>query len=155
MGTQYVVSSNAVAHTGSSASKTILQIATTSSVRAKIVEWGVTFNGTTATNVPCTVFLQRQTSAGTGGVAISSNYGVNGMDEQMPSASTTALQGIWATTEPTAGVILCAPYVPPTSGLVIQYPLGQEPWVKVSSWLGIVVNAPNAVSVNGWIKFEE
>lgn len=155
MGTLYVVSSNAVAHAGSGASKTILQLATTSTVRAKIVEWGVTFNGTSSAATPCTVLLQRQTSAGTGGVAISTNYGPNGIDEQMPAGASTALQGIWATTEPTAGAILCPPFVPPTSGFVIQYPLGQEPWLKVSGWLGIVVNAAAAVNVNAWMKYEE
>lgn len=155
MGTLFVVSANAVAHPGGSAAKTILQLATTSTVRAKIVEWGVTFNGTSSSAVPCTVLLQRQTTSGTGGVAISTNYGPNAIDEQMPAGFSTALQGIWATTEPTAGAVLCPPFVPPTSGFVLQYPLGQEPWIKVSGFLGIVVNAGAAVSVNAWFKYEE
>lgn len=155
MGVLYVVSANAVAHPGGSA-KTILQLATSASIRAKIVEWGVTFNGTSSSATPATVLLQRQTNVGSGGQAITANYGPNNVDESLTStAQSTALQGIWSTTEPTAGAVLCNPYEPPTSGMVLQYPLGQEPWIKVSGFLGIVVNVAAAVNINAWLKFEE
>ena len=150
----YVATASNVAHTGSSADKTILQLITTTTDRIEVVEFGVTFDGVTATNVPVEVRLQRQSTAGTTPVALSTNYDVNALDTVSPAASTTAKKGIWAT-EPTMGNIVWAAKVPPTSGIVVQKPLGQEFKVPVSDRIAIVVNAANAVNVWAYIIWNE
>lgn len=150
----YVATASNVAHTGSSADKTILQLITTSTDRIRVIEYGVTFDGVTATAVPVEVRLQRQTSAGTTPVALASNYDVTALDPASPTASVTAKRGIWAA-EPTMGAILWATKIPPTSGIVIQKPLGQEPVVAVSGFIGIVVNAAAAVNAWAYIIWDE
>jgi hypothetical protein len=155
MGQIYSVSVDGLA-TGT-ALKTILQIATPSGVRAKITEVGVTFDGTTASNTPVLVTLRRQTSAGTGGASITSNFGPNPHNPDAPTANITAQQGptgTW-TAEPTTGKVLRAWRIPPTSGFIFQFPLGQEIEMAVSQWLGIVVTAANAVNCTASITWEE
>lgn len=152
--TLYAAHANNVAHTGSSADKTVLQLITTSTDRIRIVEWGVLFDGVSSSAVPVEVRLQRQTSAGTTPVALATNYDVIALDPASPTASVTAKKGIWAA-EPTMSGIIWAGKVSPTSGLVIQKPLGQEPVIAVSSFVGIVVNAAAAVNAWAYIIWDE
>lgn len=146
---QYVVAVDALAC--GTALKTLLQLATPSTVKAGLIEVSITFDGTVASNRPVLVTLRRQTSAGSGGASIAGNFGPNCQDEQnasTPTALTTAQQGpsgTWAT-EPTTGRVVRAWRVPPTSGYAHQLPLGQEIVIPYSSYLGVVVTADNAVN---------
>jgi hypothetical protein len=151
----YVAIANAVP--SGTALKTILAIATAASDRAELIEWGVTFDSVAASAVPVEARLQRQSTAGTGGAALAANYGPNPQNVSSPAPSATALKGpagTW-TAEPTAGAILRAVLVPPTSGYCQQFPLGQEPKVPVSSWLGIVVTAAANVNVTAYMVWAE
>jgi hypothetical protein len=154
----YIASATGTSYAGvsytSSAEKTILQLITTSTVRAALIEFGVTFNGVNSSNVPAVVNLRRQTTAGTTPVNLDSNAGPEPLDALMPAASTTAKQGLWAT-EPTFAHTAGTWFVPPTSGLVVQFPLGQEIWLKVSDFLGITVAAGANVSVMAYAKWME
>lgn len=147
----FTATANNVAHAGASADKTILQIATPSGSRGHLISATVMFDGVTASNIPVEVRLQRQTNVGTGGVALGTNYGINPLDPASPPSALTALKGIWATTEPSMSSIIMALKVPPTSGVIYQFPLGQEIDIAVSAFFGLVVNAANAVNV--WANF--
>jgi hypothetical protein len=151
----YVATADGIA-TGT-ALKTILQIASAASDKLVVTQISVTFDGVTASAVPVEVRLQRQTSAGTGGAALATNYGINGYDPADGTASATALKGpagTW-TAEPTASSILDVYRVPPTSGIVVQYPLGQEPFVAVSSRIAIVVTSAATVNCTASIFWRE
>jgi hypothetical protein len=140
----YSASADAVALTA--ARKTVLQLATPANIPISIVALDVTFDGVTATAVPVLVTLEQQASAGTGGVALTANWGPNPIDPNNPATTVTALKGPWATTEPVMSKIIKAWRVPPTSGLPYQWPLDQEPVCPASGWLAVVVTPAAAVN---------
>src|SRR5438477_3250357 len=98
--------------TTGTALKTIAQIAAASTDRLELIEWSMSFNGTSASAVPVLVQLNRQTSAGTGGVATTPAL----QDLADAASASTGLTGplaaVW-TAEPTAGVIIYQYYFPP------------------------------------------
>lgn len=153
----YLYTAGVDANATGTALKTILQIATPAGLRAKLVEIGVTFDGVTSSAVPVLVTLRRQTSAGTGAASLAANFGPNPHNPDAATANVTAAQGpagTW-TAEPTTGVVLRAWRVPPTSGLVFQWPLGTEPEMAVSKYLAIVVTSAATVNATAWMTWEE
>lgn len=137
--------------------KTILQIATPSTVRAKITSLDVTFDGVTSTNIPVLVSLRRQTSGGTGSASLASNFGPNPLNPDAPTANVTATQGpagTW-TAEPTTGKVLKVWRISPTAGITYQLPLGQEFEMAVSQYMGVVVTAGAAVNCSVSISWDE
>lgn len=141
--------------TSGTALKTLGQIAASAAVRVELIEWSVSFNGTNASAVPVLVQLNRQTSAGTGGVA-----GLENPHDVAEGASTvTGLTGplaaVW-TGEPTTGLILYADYFTPVGlGPFIQYPLGRGIVLPVSGRIGVTVTAAVAVSCAGHMTWVE
>lgn len=143
----YVATMSAIT-TGTSL-KSLLEIATPAGVRASIKSWWVEFNGTTATNAPILVELVRGSATITGTALTPVKY-----DDFAPTANVTAKHT--ATGEGTPTDVLEAHYVSPTSGLIIQYPLGSEPKVPVSSFLKLRVTAASgSVSANVGFVWEE
>lgn len=140
--------------TSGTALKTLAQIAAGAADRVELIEWSVSFNGTNAAAVPVLVQLNRQTTAGTGGVAANENPN----DTADGASATTALTGptaaVW-TAEPTTGLIMYADYFTPVGlGPFIQYPLGRGILVPASGRLGVTVTAAVAISCAGhmtWI----
>jgi hypothetical protein len=149
----YTATAQAVALTA--ARKTVLQIATPAAVVISVVRYSITFDGVTASAVPALVTLERQASAGTGGVALTAGYGPNPLDPNTPAGAATALKGPWATTEPVLTSIYEAEYVPPTSGLVYQYPLDQEPVLPASSWIAVVAVATATVNATVTVVWKQ
>jgi len=141
--------------TTGTALKTIAQIASSSTTRAEVIEWSLSFNGTNAAAVPVLVQLNRQTSAGTGGVAATAFQ----QDPADPTALLTGLTGPLAATwtaEPTAGNIIYQDYYTPVGlGPAWQYPLGRGLILPVSSRIAIVVTAAVAVNCAGHITWNE
>src|SRR4051812_6455490 len=130
--------------------KTIVQVVPGTNTPIRVVEIGVSFNGITTTDVPVTVDLLRQTTAGTS----SSLTLVADQEQNTKTAVATALKTF--TAEPTAGNVLRTWYVTPIAGLfVIQFPLGRE-IDALTNRIAIRCNAPTtAVSVSAYISFEE
>lgn len=146
MGRLYSVPISAVSLSAATA-KTIVELATGTGVVANIVEVAITFNGTSATAVPVLVELIKSTATCTG-TAITA-LGLN----TAVAATTTAKHT--ATVEGTSPTVLQAWYVPPTSGIVIQYPLGREPAALASMFVGVRCTAPATVSCAVNVNFEE
>lgn len=140
----YTAAADAVALTA--ARKTVLQLATPANVAISIIELDITFDGVSASAIPVLVTLEQQASAGTGGVALTANWGPNPIDPNFPATAVTVLKGPWATTEPVMSKILGAWRVSPTSGLVIQFPLDQEPVQSASGFIGVTVTPAAAVN---------
>lgn len=157
MASRYVVTTSSSASVPAPAAtingtRTILQLVTAATAQATVIEWGVTFDNTNAALAPIDVCLQRQTTAGTSSAGF-----VQKLNPGAPNtAQTTALRN-FSSTDPTAGDLLTCLQVNPTSGFSIQYPLGREPVMDVSTRLGIVTigvtaNISNAVA---YVMFEE
>lgn len=102
----------------------VMEVLGSANVRAELVEFGVSFNGTSATQAPILVRLRQITATGTG----------TACTEVSADRSAKTSPGCQAkhtlTVEPTmvASVALGSWYVHPQGGnLVIQYPLGSRP----------------------------
>jgi hypothetical protein len=134
--------------------KTILNAIAGANQPISIIEWGVSFDGTTSTAVPETVELCQSTQAGVG----------------TPGASPTPIQvgGKTITVQPTAGANYSAEpttltaiegkYIPVFMGLYEkQLPLGQEPDTDLSGGTvkALAIRVTVAATVNGlaYIKF--
>lgn len=113
----------------------------------KVVEWSLTFDGTSASAVPVAVDWIQTTGSSTGGAYVPLKIG------------TTVAAATYARTAATvgAGVTSYFPYnVPPTSGIVVQAPLGREPITLLASqFWALRVIAPATVNANGYVIFEE
>lgn len=131
--------------------RTVLQLVTPATIRARLVEFGIEFDGLVSTAEPVDVRLLRQTTAGT-----SSAGTVNPTDSAAPTALTTSLVG-FSGTEPTAGAVLGGWMVHPQGGmLVIKYDLWAEaPVMAVSTRLAIDVLAGANVNATAYMKFVE
>ena len=123
-----------------------------------LVEFGVSFDGVTASAVPALVELcmSTQATAGTPGTVgtITQVRGYAG------STSGVTVSGQY-TAEPTVLTAVKQWYVPAFMGLfTIQFPLGREPAgfdTASTSGKGIAirVSAPAAVNVRGYIEWDE
>jgi len=157
----YVAASEAI-NLGAGAALVVLDVASTGTTRRMVAnELSVTFNGVTATAVPVIVRLVRTTVAPVGGGTIT--QAATPLDSSAPGSlctaymPTTASPGVYATTAPTVGVILRTWYVPPTSGIVVQLPLGQEPAFPATAGAGLGVQcvAPAIVAVTSYLVWTE
>lgn len=161
MADQYFAASEAL-NLGAATALVTLDVASTGGVRGMALnEFGVSFNGTSSTATPVIVRLLRTTVAPVGGGTIT--QAPTPLDSTRPGSTftaympTTASPGVYSTTAPTVGVILRTWYVPPTSGLVVQFPLGQEPDgpATTAAGLGIQCVAPATVQVISYMIWTE
>lgn len=149
----YTIQFSAV--TSGTALKTLCQVATGSANRIEIIEWSVSFNGTSASAVPGLILLNRQTSAGTGGVSATPALQDLADGASVSTGLTGPLAATW-TGEPTAGTVIYADYYTPVGlGPFVQYPLGRGIVVPVSARLGITVTLAVAVSCAGHLTWVE
>jgi hypothetical protein len=152
----------AVPITTGTAIKTHIQLATNTTTPAlRFVEWWVEFDGSTAAT-PIKVELIRHT----GGPQTTLTAYVAGdiakvNDPNAPASSIqlgTALSGYSNTTTevtPTGAVSLETHFVPPTSGIYVQFPLGREPEVQVSAFARVRTTAGAAVNCYAGVMWEE
>lgn len=161
MADQYFASSEGI-HLGAATALVTLVVAPTASTRRIAVnEIGISFNGVTATAVPVIVRLVRTTvAAATAGGA--TGQAATPIDSSSPASLCTAVipssatPGVY-TTAPTVGVTLRTWYVPPTSGIVIQMPLGQEADspATAAAGFGIQCTAPAVVDAITYMIWSE
>ncbi len=135
--------------------KTVLNVIAGANQPVTIVEWGVSFDGVTASAVPATVELCQSTQATAGTSAASAPALV-----QVGGRSITAqpTSGHNYTVEPTVLTVVEQLYVAQFMGVYVkQYPLGLEPDSDLSGGtvkaLAIRVNVTAAVNVLAYIRF--
>lgn len=133
-----------------STEKTILQVVAPANQRLKIKSFGVFFDGESGTAAPVKVWLERQTTAGTGGDALTPVKQVAGSE----TVQTTYLSDI-DTGDPTSGDILARRNVHPQSGYEKLVPFDMPIEVPGGGRVGIVCEAGAIVNVIGEIIFEE
>jgi hypothetical protein len=150
--------------TTGTAIKTQLQLmsnATTPSMR--FVEWWVEFDGATAAT-PIKVELMRHTSAGQTTLTAYIAADIAKVNDPNAPASgiqigANSLSGYSNTTTevtPTGTpVSLETHFVPPTSGIYVQFPLGREPELAVTNYARIRTTAGAAVNAYAGCMWEE
>jgi hypothetical protein len=138
--------------------KTMLQIATPSTRMLRVVEWGISFNGSTAaTPVKCELIQTDVAATVTAHVAA----GVQPVDDPNAPASLVTL-GTSATgyTSSAEGSITAtrtfdAQQIAPTTAYVKLWPLGREPRLPISKFLRVRVIASADVGCWTYVVWEE
>jgi len=145
--------------TTGTAIKTMLQIATPSTQAIKVVEWGISFDGSAAAApIKCELV---DTGAINATVTAHVAAGVQPYDNASNPASSmtlgTAATGYTSSAEGTITVTRYGDlqYIAPTNQYVKQWPLGREFHVGVSRFLRVRVTAAAAVNCYCYIIFEE
>ena len=152
----------AVPITTGTAVRTMIQLATnTTTPSIRFVEYWVEFDGSTAAT-PIRVELLRHTGGPqTTLTAFAAADIAKVNDPNAPASSIqlgTALSGFSNTTTditPTTAVSLETHFVPPTSGIYVQFPLGREPEVQVAAFSRLRVTAAAAVNCYAGLMWEE
>ena len=136
--------------------KTVMQIATPSTQDITMVAYAVSFDGISATADPVLVDLIETNVAATVTSLTPSPYSDPNAPPSLCVGGTSAT-GYNASAEGTitASRLLDAVEVPPSSGIVIQFPLGREPGVAVSKFLRLRCLAPQAVNCVPILVWEE
>lgn len=148
-----------VAVTTGTAIKTMLQLATPATEDIKIVEWGISFDGSAAAT-PIKVELVDTAAINATVTAFAAADIIKWNQPNDPATLLTlgtAASGYTASAEGTivATRELDVQYIAPTNQYVKQFPLGREPVVAVSRFLRIRVTAAAAVNCYCYIIWEE
>lgn len=152
----------AVPITTGTAIKTHIQLATnTTTPSLRFVEWWVEFDGSTAAT-PIKVELIRHTGGPQTTLTAYAAADIAKVNDPNAPASSiqlgTALSGFSNTTTevtPTTAVSLETHFVPPTSGIYVQFPLGREPEVQVAAFARVRTTAGAAVNAYCGVMWEE
>lgn len=156
---QYIAAAEAIVLSTTGQLTPLVVELTSSNRRFNVNEIGISFNGTSSSAVPVIVRLVRVSTAPVTGATIT--QAATPLDPASPASLCTAYMPVAATgafgTPPTIGAILRTWFVPPTSGLVIQFPLGQEPDVPPTSANGLAIScaAPASVTCNSYMVWTE
>lgn len=151
MAAGYTVETTADVALSAATAKTIMMVINAANGLIRICEFGVSFDGTSASAEPVTVELVSSTQAGAG---TSTSHTIVQCRGATRTVQATAARNY--TAEPTTLTVLKRWLVHPTSGLTIQFPLGREPeQVTTADGLGIRCTAPATVNVQGYMEFEE
>jgi hypothetical protein len=152
----------AVPITTGTAIKTHIQLATnTTTPSIRFVEYWTEFDGSTAAT-PIKVELIRHTGGPQTTLTAYAAADIAKVNDPNAPASSiqlgTALSGFSNTTTevtPTTAVSLETHFVPPTSGIYVQFPLGREPEVQVSAFARLRTTAGAAVNCYAGLMWEE
>lgn len=145
--------------TSGTSTKTLLQLALPSTMQGRVVEWGISFDGVTASNVPGTVELIETDVAATVTAHVAAGIIKLSGPNDLASLATlgTAATGYTASAEgtTTASRTLDSQLVNPTSGYFKQFPLGRESEFLASKFLRVRVKFAVAVNCLCYIVWEE
>lgn len=161
-GPMQTTSAFATVTTGTSI-KTMLQFKPSATIQAKIVEWGISFNGSAAAT-PGKVELIETDVAATVTAAVAADITKVDSDALMGGDPTTDLIQVGTTstgyTSTSEGSItsvrnLDGPqFIAPTTQFSKQFPLGQEPVMQINKFARIRVTFGTAVNAYCWLKVQ-
>lgn len=137
--------------------KTLLQVATPSTLTLDIISWGVSFNGTTyGTKVLCEL-IQTDVAATVTTLSGSSVSVTDAADLGTQVTFGTSATGYTASAEgtTTASRLFDVEYVDGTAGYSYTWSLGNLPRLPVSRFLRIRTNTTVAVNAVCWITWQE
>lgn len=146
--------------TGSGAIKTLLQVKGIAALKCKIVDWGISFDGSSAATPIYVDLIETGTIFGTVTAAVAADIMAYD-DGGAPTSTTyfsvgTTATGYTCTSEGSivASRVFDAQLIAPTNQYVLQFPLGREPEVSAVSALRIRVHAPVAVNAICFVTLE-
>jgi hypothetical protein len=141
--------------TTGTAIKTMLQVATPSTRQLRVIEWGISFDGSAAATPGKVELIQTDVAA-----TVTAHVAAGVMPHNEPNAPAslvtlgTAATGFTASAEgtTTASRVLDYQLLPPTAPYVKQFPLNREPEIPISKFLRVRVTfaAVNAVCYICW-----
>jgi hypothetical protein len=137
---------------------TLLQIATPSTENLKIVEWGISFDGSAAATPILVELLQTDVAATAGTSLTPTVYSPSDAPASLcvgGTGSTMFNDGAITEGSITAVRMFDAQLIAPTNQYVKQFPLGREPVVPVSKFLRIRTTAPTGVNAICYVLWEE
>lgn len=142
--------------------KTMLQLATNAtSTSIRVIEWWTEFDGSAAAT-PIKVELLRHTGGAQNSLTAYGAADIAKVNDPNAPASTVQLGvalsgfGTGATeVTPTTVSNIATHFVPPTSGIYIQYPLGREPEAAVSQFIRHRTTAGASVNCFAGVTWEE
>jgi hypothetical protein len=144
--------------TTGTAVKTLLQIATPSTEQLRVVEWGISFDGSAAAT-PGKVELIETDVAATVTAHVAAGIMKYNAPNDVASLVTlgTAATGYTASAEGsiTATRVLDYQQIAPTGQYLKQFPLGREPEVAASKFLRVRVTFAAAVNAICYVIWEE
>lgn len=149
MASLYVVTSGSTGLTANTIKVPVL-LYTGAAASCVITQTDVTFNGVTATDVPVQFEIATTSGSSSGGSIVTPTQ--IGLSTRVASQTVARIND---TTEGGSPSVKAAWFIPPTSGMSIQYPLGREPALPPSTFMEFRVRAPAAVSVTVNVWFEE
>lgn len=132
-----------------SAISTLLEVDQIASRFLYLKQWSIEFDGVTASNVPVRTELVIVTATSAAGTAVTAQPMKN--FQAAVGATAKKLPATEGTT-----TLIETHRVPPTSGLLIQYPLGEEPFIigAASTASGIAIRALAGAAVNAACTLE-
>ena len=137
--------------------KCAIQLSTISTLQLRVVEYGISFNGSAAAT-PATVTLALAGAASTMTTSLSGlvqPIGDNTKASSLSMGTTASGYGNGSITTNTTSKMFDAQFIAPTTQFVKQWPLGREPIVPASSLLQLRINTSATVSALAYIVFEE
>ena len=147
-GVKFTVATEEIS-TGTS-QKTMVQIVAAANHRVEIIEWSISFDGTSNTAAPIEFFISRQTTGGT-----TTAFTLQKMNED-DGETIQATAGVNATVEPTTNsVALMAEQIHPQGGFTWQAPFGGRIIINGGDRLGFLVLAGASVEARLRIVCEE
>lgn len=149
MASSYCMSVDAIALVAATA-KSVAELGTSATVRIRIVEWSVTFDGVTASAIPVKVEVGRFSAA----VTTATTFTIDKVDPADGTAGTVAKHSTTAEGAGTADDVKIF-RVPPTGGYVMQYPLGREWVMALSTFWRIRLTAAAGVNATFHVTWEE
>lgn len=126
--------------------RTVLEVNPPANRVATITQWSIEFSGVSATDVPVIVEACEVTAASAAGTAVTPNALRDGQVAVASAAKhTPASEG--------TTLVLETHNVPPSSGILIQYPLGREPQVQgaaaAAKGFSVRANRGSGAAING------
>ncbi len=136
--------------------KTAVNLITGAGSPGVITELGVSFDGVSSSAVPVLVELCSSTQGAAGTSTALTPLQVRGF----PPSASVSTAGVNYTVEPTTLVVTRHWYVSPTSGMILQFPLGREVEGLITAatagkgW-ALRLTAPAIVNYKAYYEFEE
>lgn len=151
MAAGYIIETTGDNALAAATAETVLNIINAANGLIRLVEFGVSFDGTSATAEQVTVELCFSTQATAGTSTAFTPVQIRGPTRTVQATAARAYSA-----EPTVITVIKRWLVHPQLGIVIQFPLGREPeQTTTADGLLLRCTAPAAVNVQAYMEFEE
>ena len=152
MAARYIAETGGDVALSAATAKTVLNVVAASNALFRLIEFSVSFDGTSSTATPVLVELCYSTQAGNGTGSSSVTIAQTGG----PTRTVQATSNKNYSTEPTTLTTWKRWRVHPQTGITMQFPLGREPEETVTAdALCLRLTAAASVNAQAYMEFEE